>query len=463
MRRPLPPTVLRSLVIAFSPGIALALALIASAVSAASTVPGDAPQRLASTTAATPANATSPPLPMRRAEPIAEIDRFASAFRTIQQHYVDPVDDAALMEGAIRGLIEHLDPHSAYLPSAAMARFDEQVFGDYAGLGVEVFYMAGQLTVIAPIDGGPAARAGVEAGDVIVRVDGALVPQNDATAAVAMLRGASGSRAEIEVFRGDSPTPLRFTLVRETLRIQSVRVRMLDGDFALARIAQFQVGTGAELKERLRAQGAQHGRALRGLVLDLRSNPGGVVDAAIASADAFLDDGVIVSTRGRSPETVSESRATRGDVLDGAPIVVLIDRGSASAAEIVAGALKDQRRALVLGERSFGKGSIQGVYTLDNGDALKLTIGRYYTPSGRSIQAAGIEPDIVIPELRLVPADAPAGERERDLPGHLAGDEAAAAAPEAGDDAELASDYALREALTALKALALMADRASPR
>lgn len=400
--------------------------------------------------------------------PVAEIEAIAQAWRTIQDAYVDPVDDRALMGAALRGLLSGLDPHSAYIERRDLPEFDARTFGQYAGLGVEVFHMAGELTVIAPLEDGPAARAGIEPGDVIVRVDGRVVPAHDPVAAVAMLRGEPGTVAVLEVVRGDEPEPREFRVAREPIRIRSARADWLAPGLARLRIAEFHAGTAAELRQRLRALARKAARPIDGLVLDLRGNPGGVVDAAIATADAFLDAGVIVETRGRIEGMTDTARATSGDLLDGAPIVVLIDRGTASAAEIVAGALKDHGRALVMGERSFGKGSIQSVFDLANGDAIQVTTGRYYTPSGRSIQATGIDPDIALPDLALAAPDRAASlaEVERDLPGHLAA-EAPVTIADSGESTprhpDLDTDYALDQAVTALRALVLAARRASPR
>lgn len=421
---------------------------------------------LATVHAATPdADAPAPAadgslaIPPAEQVPLAEIEAFTAVFRAVRGAYVDPIEDQRLMQAAIRGLIADLDPHSEYLAPADLVQVDEDATGSYAGLGVEVLYVDGLLRVVAPIDGSPASRAGVRPGDVIVSVDGKPVPDTDGVAAVQSLRGAPGSTVTLTIARDGQPEPLELAMKREVIRVASVSVRVLEPGYLLARIAQFQENTAGELKERLRRHQARHG-APRGLVLDLRSNPGGLVDAAVGVADVFLDAGTIVSTRGRLAEGNGSHAATRGDLLDGAPVVVLVDAGTASAAEIVAGALKDNGRALVVGQRTFGKGSVQSILPLGDGAAVKITTARYYTPSGVSIQAAGITPDIPLADLRVVPQDRPAElVLERDLPGHLVGDLEGKAESTVQRDAELDADYALDGALNILKGMALSRPR----
>ncbi len=370
--------------------------------------------------------------------PLAEIKRYVAVFRTIKQAYVDPVDDDELMQAAIRGLLLDLDPHSAYLDKDASAQLDEQSTGAYDGVGLELIQQPDRtLRVIAPIDDTPADRAGIRPGDVITAIDGKPIDADGVDGATDTLRGAPGTTVTLTIVREGKPAPLRITIKRETIRIVSVRERMLEPGYGYVRISTFQADTGAELAKRTRGLVAQAGGRLKGLVLDLRSNPGGLLNAAVEAADTFLDDGTIVSTKGRISIADSEFHATPGDVLDGAPIVVLVDAGSASAAEVLAGALRDRGRALVMGARTFGKGSVQTVLPLDNGDAVKLTTARYYTPSGKSIQAAGIAPDVALhPGKRDADNGASSGLRESDLPNHLRGD------LEAGD-----GRYALGEIL----------------
>lgn len=359
--------------------------------------------------------------------PLAQIKRYVAVFRTVKQAYVDPIGDEKLMQAAIRGLLLDLDPHSAYLDKDASAQLDEQSSGAYDGVGLELIQQPDRsLRVIAPIDDTPADRAGIKAGDVITAIDGKPIDADGVNGAADTLRGAPGTTVTLSIFREGAPTPLRITIKRETIRILSVRERMLEPGYGYVRISTFQADTGAELTKRTKALVAKSDGRLKGLVLDLRSNPGGLLNAAVEAADTFLDAGTIVSTKGRISIADSEFHATPGDVLDGAPIVVLVDAGSASAAEVLAGALRDRKRALVMGARTFGKGSVQTVLPLDNGDAIKLTTARYYTPNGESIQAAGIAPEVVLhPQNKGADNGATSGLRESDLPNHLRGDQEA--------------------------------------
>jgi len=424
---------------------------------------------------ATPADAAPPEVavvPGDEPVSIEEIRRFVAVFRAVKQAYVDPVDDATLMRAAIRGLLTDLDPHSAYLDAEQTRSLTEQTSGAYDGLGIEVVQQPDRsLLVIAPIDDTPAARAGILPGDLIVAIDGKPIDAGNVEEAVDSMRGAPGSAIELTILRESAPEPLTLSLVRETIRVASVRVRALEPGYGYLRISHFQADTAADVRRKLGTL-LENG-ALRGLVLDLRSNPGGLLHSAVDTADVFLGPGVVVSTRGRMPFAVSELRSAEGDLLADAPIVVLIDGGTASAAEVLAAALRDQRRALLLGSRSFGKGSVQTVLPLDNGDAIKLTTARYYTPSGGSIQAAGITPDVELPEGEVLreTGDRPPSLRERDLPGHLQSE--AEAADDADDAVTLptttlitnltadaapddqAGDFAVRQALTVLKGLAL--------
>jgi carboxyl-terminal processing protease len=392
---------------------------------------------------------------------IEEIRRFVAVFRAVKQAYVDPVDDATLMQSAIRGLLADLDPHSGYLDEDASRDLTDLSRGAYDGLGLEVVQRPDRtLMVVAPIDETPAARAGIRPGDIIAEIDDQPVTASNVDAAVESLRGEPGSEIRLLIVREGESAPLKLTLVRETIRVGSVRSKMLAPGFGYLRISHFQSDTGRETATKLAAINPKE-TPLKGLVLDLRSNPGGLLNSAIEAADVFLDGGAIVSTRGRLPYANSAFRAKRGDALKGAPIVVLADSGTASAAEVLAGALQDQKRALIMGSPSFGKGSVQTVLPLDNGDALKLTTARYYTPSDRSIQASGLIPDIEVAD-DLAPRAAGVSRtpelRERDLPGHLTSGEAPAAAPVATGDAPI-DDFVVREALILLKGLALFSGK----
>lgn len=388
---------------------------------------------------------------------LEEVRRFVSVFRAVQQAYVDSVDDQQLMQSAIRGLLTDLDPHSAYLDARATQSMNETATGAYGGLGLEILQRPDRsLVVIAPMDDTPAARAGIRPGDIIIELDGAPISADSVDAAVEAMRGEPGTTIVLTVLREGETEPLKLSLTREIIRVASARGEALDTQFAYIRIAAFQADTAGEVQRKLEALKAAGG-GLKGLVLDLRRNPGGLLNAGIEVADLFLDEGVIVSTRGRVQRASAEYAAKRGDLLDGAPIVVLIDSGSASAAEVVAGALRDHRRALIMGSTSFGKGSVQTVLPLDNGDSIKLTTARYYTPNGTSIQATGIVPDIELPEnaeLRVGAQTSPQL-READLPGHLQAESEAAEA----DQAKAQADYAVNEALNLLRGLAVFRER----
>jgi len=354
--------------------------------------------------------------------PLAEIRRYVYVFNAIREAYVDPVDDRALMQSAIEGLLLDLDPHSAYLDKSQARSFDEQTNGAYDGIGVELQQQRDNtLKIIAPIDGTPAARAGILAGDVIVAIDGKPIAQVEASEP---LRGKAGTEVTVTVVREGRDKPFDITLVRETIKVTSVRSRMLEPGYGYIRIGTFQADTGSEFRQHLDQLQARANGQLRGLVLDLRSNPGGLLTAAVQVADDLLERGGIVSTRGRIRLSDTRFDATPGDRLKGAPLVVLVDAGSASASEVLAGALRDNERAVVVGSRTFGKGSVQTVMPLGNGDSVKLTTARYYTPSGRSIQASGIVPDVELqPDPELFTRDqAPASLSEAALPGHLGGE-----------------------------------------
>ncbi|KAF1712173.1 peptidase S41 [Pseudoxanthomonas kalamensis DSM 18571] len=377
--------------------------------------------------------------------PLDEIQRFVTVFNAVKEAYVEPVEDDKLMHSAVRGLLLDLDPHSVYFDRADAQEFDEQATGSYAGIGVELLTQPDNtLLVVSPIDDTPAARAGIKSGDVIIAIDGKPLPEQDS---MAPLRGDPGSKVKLSLVREGKAKPFDVELVREVIRIASVRGKLLEPGYGYIRISAFQVDTGAAFQKALDELQAK-GR-LKGLVLDLRSNPGGMLNAAVQVADDLLEKGNIVSTRGRIAISDATYDATPGDRLHGAPVVVLVDAGSASASEVLAGALRDNGRARLVGSRTFGKGSVQTVLPLGNGDMVKLTTARYYTPSGRSIQASGLTPDV---PFRPEQEDAPASlieYSEAALPGHLHGDEEGVDDYRVGD--VLDGDEFIDQALAELK------------
>jgi carboxyl-terminal processing protease len=351
-------------------------------------------------------------VPWRDARLLAEV------LERVEREYVDPVDDHQLLQAAIRGMVSSLDPYSAYLEGDEYDDIKISSSGRYSGVGIEVSLEDGQVVVVAPLDGSPAAQAGIRPGDVLATIDN--VPVNAATLAdtIGRMRGKEGTTVKISILREGQSEPLSFTLKRSRVQVHSVSSQMLEPGYGYARIAQFSETTGEELHAALAALRKTNGAPLKGLVLDLRNNPGGVLEAAVAVADAFLDSGVIVSAKGRTEESKFEMSATPGDDLRGAPLVLLVNGGSASAAEIVAGALKDHHRATLMGRTTFGKGSVQTVMPLGGDRAIKLTTSLYYTPSGISINHRGIAPDVEFErdaKQAPPPADAPLLERDSEV------------------------------------------------
>lgn len=385
------------------------------------------------------------PVVVSQQVPLDEIRRYVTVFNAVRAAYVEPVADAQLMQSAIRGLLLELDPHSSYLDAEQAQLFEEQSRGAYEGIGVEVQTLKDKvLRVIAPIDGSPAALAGIQPGDLIIAVEGKPMA---AITDPEPLRGPAGSSVTLSVRREGQSKPLEIVVQRQTIRLSSVRSRMLEPGYGYIRISTFQADTATDFAQHARALAAQvENQPLQGLVLDLRSNPGGLLTAAVQVADELLEQGTIVSTRGRLSSSDSQFEATPGQLLENTAVMVLVDAGSASASEVLAAALADNQRAKVIGSRTFGKGSVQSVLPLDNGDSIKLTTARYYTPSGRSIQAVGIAPDIVLkPEGEPIAA----GEyREAGLAGHLLGEEELAQV-QSGDF--LPGDEPVQQALAALK------------
>ena len=344
----------------------------------------------------------------------------ADVLERVKQDYVNPVDDHQLLQAAIRGMVSSLDPYSAYLDGEDYDEVKILSTGQYSGVGIEVSMEDEEVVVVSPFEGSPAATAGIRPGDVIATIDG--VPVNTTTLAdtIGRMRGKEGTSVKIGILREGSAEPLQFTLKRSRVELHSVRSELLEPGMGYVRISEFSETTGDDLEAALKDLRKHNGAPLKGLVLDLRNNPGGVLEAAVSVSDTFLNSGVIVTAKGRTPESKFEMDATPGDALNGAPIVILINGGSASAAEIVAGALKDNHRAKLMGRTTFGKGSVQTVIPLSGDRALKLTTSLYYTPSGISINHRGIAPDIELerdpkPPSVPVPADAPLLQRDPEV------------------------------------------------
>ncbi len=352
--------------------------------------------------------------------PLDELRSFTEVFSRIKKDYVEEVSDKTLLENAIRGMLSGLDPHSSYLDPEHFKELQVGTSGEFGGLGIEVGMEDGFVKVISPIDDTPAQRAGVKAGDLVIRLDEKPVKGMTLHDAVKIMRGKVGTDIVLTIIREGEEKPLKITITRDTIKVKSVRARDLGDGFGYLRVSQFQSRTGENLTEAIEKLKKDNDGKLNGLVLDLRNNPGGVLNAAVEVSDAFLETGLIVYTQGRIADSEMKFNATPRRVLDGAPLVVLVNGGSASASEIVAGALQDHKRAVIIGTRTFGKGSVQTILPLNEKTALKLTTARYYTPSGRSIQAEGVTPDIILEPLKLTKLEG-MGERvkEADLSGHL--------------------------------------------
>jgi len=395
--------------------------------------------------------------------PLTELRTFSEVFANIKSNYVEPVEDKELLENAIRGMLSGLDPHSSFLDAKDYTDLRVGTTGEFGGLGIEVGMEDGFVKVIAPIDDTPAQRAGVKAGDLVIRLDDTPVKGLSLREAVDIMRGKPGDDILLTIVREGTDKPLKISITRAIIKVTSVKSRDLGDGFAYLRITQFQSNTGNNLLDAIDTLKEDQGSDLKGLVLDLRNNPGGVLNAAVDVADAFLEDGLIVYTQGRTLNSEVRFNATPNDAAKGAPIVVLINVGSASASEIVAGALQDHSRAIIMGSRSFGKGSVQTVMPLKEGNALKLTTALYYTPSGRSIQAQGIEPDITLENLELSSTGEPEFTplTEADLSGHLDNSNGDNLSPADEDTAEpeekqIRKDYQLYEALNLLKGLYIL-------
>lgn len=397
--------------------------------------------------------------------PIDEIRAFAEVFAKIKKDYVEQVDDEELLENAIRGMLEGLDPHSSYLDEEAYLNLQEGTTGEFGGLGIEVGMEDGFIKVISPIDDTPAQKAGLKAGDLIIRLDETPVKGMSLTDAVTRMRGEPGTDITLTIIRDGAEKPLKVTITRDVIKVKSVRFQTLEPGFGYLRISHFQSRTAEDARTGLQQLTQDNGGKLNGLILDLRNNPGGILSAAVAVSDLFLDNGLIVYTEGRIDDSKLRFNAKPADLLNDAPVVVLVNAGSASASEIVAGALQDHKRGIIMGQKTFGKGSVQTVLPISNATALKLTTARYYTPSGRSIQVSGIEPDVSLVRVRVesLEDDETNFITEENLSRHLDngteqpdGDEKAANT-EQETMARLTQDYALQQALNVLKGLQILA------
>ncbi|MGB5277434.1 MAG: S41 family peptidase [Gammaproteobacteria bacterium] len=397
--------------------------------------------------------------------PLDQLRNFSDIFSRIKTDYVEDVEDDVLLEHAIRGMLSGLDPHSTYLNPDEYNELRIGTSGEFGGLGIQVGMEDGFVKVISPIDDTPAFKAGLHAGDLIIRLDEKTVKGLTLNDAVKIMRGKPGTDIELTVVREGEDKPMKFVVTRDIIKVKSVKNRLLDPGYGYIRISNFQSRTAPQLLEAINSLKEENEADLKGLVLDLRNNPGGVLNAAAEVTDLFIDKGKLVYTEGRIDNSHYEYNAKPGDVLDGAPVVVLINGGSASASEIVAGALQDHKRAVVMGSKSFGKGSVQTIQELRSGGAVKITTARYFTPKGRSIQGAGITPDIILDKYTVTSADDDAATRikEADLSNHISNptmsEEEIKKSKEKAkskEDKLLATeDYQLHEALLLLKGLTI--------
>lgn len=392
-----------------------------------------------------------------RGLPVDEMRLLAEVIDRIKSAYVEEVDDRVLIENAIKGMLTGLDPHSDFLPPEAFADLQESTTGQFGGLGIEVTMEDGFVRVVSPIDDTPAFRAGIQAGDLITRLDDTPVQGLTLSQAVELMRGAPGSRITLTVVREGQPNPFEVTIERAVIRVTSVRSRMLEPGFASVRISSFQQNTAADVVREINRLRAEAGGELRGLVLDLRNNPGGLLSASVDVSDIFLSDKLVVYTESRIPNNSFRYQSRRQTLVPDLNLVVLINGGSASASEIVAGALQDHKRAIIMGTQSFGKGSVQTIMPLSQDrTALKLTTARYFTPSGSSIQGTGITPDIEVSQGSFTAQEVRLS-READLQGALQNEQATSEQPRGENDLRLRDqDYQMYEALNMLKGLAIL-------
>jgi carboxyl-terminal processing protease len=398
--------------------------------------------------------------------PLDQLRNFSDIFSRIKSDYVEDVEDEVLLEHAIRGMLSGLDPHSTYLSPDEYNELRIGTSGEFGGLGIQVGMEDGFVKVISPIDDTPAYKAGLQAGDLIIRLDDKTVKGLTLNDAVKIMRGKPGTDIELTVVREGEDKPLNFVVTRDIIKVKSVKNRMLDPGYGYIRISNFQSRTAPQLLAAINELKEENKDSLKGLVLDLRNNPGGVLNAAAEVSDLFINKGKLVYTEGRIDNSHYEYNAKPGDILDGAPVVVLINGGSASASEIVAGALQDHKRAVVMGSKSFGKGSVQTIQELRSGGAVKITTARYFTPLGRSIQGAGITPDIILEKYKVTSADDDSVTRikESDLSNHISNptmsDEDIKKSDKASEETKVdkllaTEDYQLHEALLLLKGLTI--------
>lgn len=362
--------------------------------------------------------------------PLKDIQRFSTVIMQIKRYYIESIKDDTIFENAMRGMVSSLDPHSSYLDEDDLKDLQTATTGKFGGIGVEIVPESGYIKVISPLDDTPAYKAGIKAGDLIIRIDNRLIKEMTMREAINLIRGKRGSHVALTILRKGEKKPLKILVMRDVIKVQTIKTKLLAKGYGYIRIAFFQTPAKTDLENAIKSLEKQSGGKLNGLVLDLRNNPGGLLDAAIDVADSFLDlnhlkkyNGLLVYTKGRIPKADIQAKATAGDLIHDVPMVVLINEGSASASEIVAGALQDYKRAIIMGTRSFGKGSVQTVFPIDNKTALKLTTALYYTPSGRSIQAMGIVPDVIVSNLAVAKTDSDEvlidPINENDLSGHL--------------------------------------------
>ncbi len=394
--------------------------------------------------------------------PLEELRTFAEIFERIRSSYVEGVDDKTLLENAIHGMLGGLDPHSSYLGPEDFNDLKSSTSGKFGGLGIEVGIEDGFIKVVSPIDDTPAQKAGIQSGDLIIKLDDTPVKGIGLNDAIEKMRGEAGSEITITILREGENKPLVFTLVRAQINITSVKHKLLEENYGYVRITQFQENTGNDLHKALKKLMDSNESPLDGLILDLRNNPGGVLDASVSVSDTFIEQGLIVYTQGRVANADVRYEATVDTLAPDVPLIVLINGGSASASEIVAGALQDHGRALILGTQSFGKGSVQTVLPLNGDHALKLTTARYFTPNGRSIQAKGISPDIAINPGTFTPSKDARFYKEADLKGHLENNKEADKVSESKEIKDemkqfIAKDYQLQQALTLLKGMKVLA------